>query len=320
MVNIPKKNLSPLRASKFGKWTMRSTPWRHQANKGNSGLEAERIRAVGASCSLQSKKKLAAEKWWETNLLSNKQKEKWIKDYLEWETAVARKRVEDTETASKQEQDDMRNAEKAGLTTTKPETSFEVMLNAIRDSLSNRASSDNEEDGEDEDDDEEDPVGGKISEDDEPGWVMGTISKTVHYFMERFRQKQMKLDELTQPGWGDEANYFCERDKKYGTIKLKVPVAVQPQTADDAASFVPTTFGVPTETLASVPGKLQMPQVTSRPGCSHMRLGSWKPQRHECIPSLPPTPMPDWSSFQHSKHDEPVSFNTCISHPNLITI
>ena len=113
---------------------------------------------------------------------------------------MARKRVEDTETASKQEQDDMRNAEKAGLTTTKPETSFEVMLNAIRDSLSNRASSDNEEDGEDEDDDEEDPVGGKISEDDEPGWVMGTISKTVHYFMERFRQKQMKLDELTQPG------------------------------------------------------------------------------------------------------------------------
>ena len=38
---------------------------------------------------------------------------------------MARKRVEDAKTAIKKEQDDMRNAEKAGLTTTKPETSFE---------------------------------------------------------------------------------------------------------------------------------------------------------------------------------------------------
>jgi len=120
---------------------------------------------------------------------------------VERETAVARKRVEDVETAIKQEQDDMRNAEKAGLITTKPETTFEEMLNAIGDSLSDLASSDNGEDGENEDDDEEDPAGGNLSEDDEPGWVMGTISKTVQYGMVRFWQKQMKLDELMQPGW-----------------------------------------------------------------------------------------------------------------------
>ena len=78
---------------------------------------------------------------------------------MERETALARKRVEDAETAIKQEQDHMRNAEKAGLKTTKPETTFQEMLNAIGDSLSDLASSD----------DEEDPAGGKPSEDDEPG-------------------------------------------------------------------------------------------------------------------------------------------------------
>jgi len=31
MVNYPKKNISPLLAGKYGKWTMRSTQQRHQA-------------------------------------------------------------------------------------------------------------------------------------------------------------------------------------------------------------------------------------------------------------------------------------------------
>jgi hypothetical protein len=48
---------------------------------------------------LRSKKKLAAESRQETNVLNNKEKQKWIKDYVETETAVARKRVEDAETA-----------------------------------------------------------------------------------------------------------------------------------------------------------------------------------------------------------------------------
>ena len=93
-------------------------------------------------------------------------KEKWIEDYVERDTTVATTRVEDAETAIKKEQDTMRNAEKAGLTTTKSERTFEEMLHASRDSLSDLASFDDGEDGEDEDDDEEDPVGGKVSEDD----------------------------------------------------------------------------------------------------------------------------------------------------------
>jgi len=50
--------------------------------------------------------------------------------------------VEDAETAITQVQDDMRNGEKTGLTTTKPETTFEQMLNAIGDSPSDLTSSD----------------------------------------------------------------------------------------------------------------------------------------------------------------------------------
>jgi len=138
----------------------------------------------------------------------------WIEEYVERETAVARKQVEDAQTAFEQAQEELRNAENTGLTTTKPETTFEQMLNAIGDSPSDLVSSDDGEDGEDEDDDEDNLELGKLSEDDEPGWGMGTISKTVQHRMERFQQKQIMFDELTQPGWGDAADYFRQWDKK----------------------------------------------------------------------------------------------------------
>jgi hypothetical protein len=116
-----------------------------------------------------------------------------------------------------QQQAHMDNVQKGRSTTTKCEIPFEEMLNPIGDSLSHLECSDDEEDGEDEDDDQEDTGHGKLSEDDEPGWVMGTISKMVQHHKESFRQKQLRLDELTQPGWGDTADYFRERDMKYGT-------------------------------------------------------------------------------------------------------
>jgi hypothetical protein len=58
--------------------------------------------------------------------------------FVERETAMARKRVQDTETTIMQ---DMTNAENGSATTGKPETRFEEMLNAIGDSLSDLASS-----------------------------------------------------------------------------------------------------------------------------------------------------------------------------------
>ena len=156
------------------------------------------------------------------------------------------------------------------------------MLVATGDSLSDLASSDNGENGEDEDDEETEQ--GKLSEDDEPSWVMGTIFKTVQHHMERFQQKQMKFDELTQPGWEDAADYSSERDKKYGTFDLRVPAVVQPQTNDDAPAPAPTTFGELMESLDIVPGISQRPEGTCQPGNSHIRLGSLKPQSKSSIP------------------------------------
>ena len=111
MVNALKNNLSQPPAGKYCKLTKKSIWQHHQASKGKLGLEAERVRALGALCSLRSKKKLSAEKRWETCSLSNKEKEKWIEDYVDRETAVARKRVEDAATAIMQEQEHMRNVE-----------------------------------------------------------------------------------------------------------------------------------------------------------------------------------------------------------------
>jgi len=111
------------------------------------------------------------------HFLSNEEKEKWMEDYVERETAGARKRVEDAEAAVQQEQDDMTHAEIGGLTSREPEKTFEEMLVAIGDSLSDFASSDDGEDRDDEDDEETEQ--GNLSEDDEHRWVMGTITKTV---------------------------------------------------------------------------------------------------------------------------------------------
>jgi len=125
---------------------------------------------------------------------------------------------------------------------------------AIGDVLSDLASSYNAEDRDDEDDEETEQ--GKLSEDDEPGWVMGTTTKMVQQCMDRFRQRQMKLDELTQPGWEDVADNFRERDKKYSTSKLRVLAIVQRQTDDDAMAPSPSTFGELMECLEIFPGIL----------------------------------------------------------------
>jgi len=94
--------------------------------------------------------------------LSTEEREKWIEDYLERETAVARKRVQDAEAAIMQEHDDMSTAENAGATTSKSKKTFEEMLNAIGVSLSDLATSDDEQDGEYEENDEEDTELGKL--------------------------------------------------------------------------------------------------------------------------------------------------------------
>jgi len=204
----------------------------------------------------------------------------------------------------------MTHAEIAGLTSREPEKTFEEMLVAIGDSRSNLASSDDGEDGEDEDDEETEQ--GKLSNDDKPGWVMGTITKTVQQRMKSFRQKQMKLDELTQPGWEDAADYFPEQEKKYGTSGLKVQAVGQPQTNDDAQAPPPTTFGELMESFDIVPGISPRPEATSQPGSSDIRLGSVNPQSKSSIPRGEPAVEPDSSTLLKAKPVEPVSFYPCI--------
>jgi len=200
----------------------------------------------------------------------------------------------------------MTQAGMAGLTSSQPEKPFEEMVVAIGDSLSDLASSDDGEDGEDEDDEETEQ--GKLSDDDEPSWVMGTITKTVQQRMQSIRQKQMNLDELTQPGWEDAPDYFHERDKKYGKYKLSIAAVVQKQMNDESPAPPPTIYGHLIESLDIVPGISHRPPGTSRPGCSHIRLGSVKPQSKSSILSGDPAAEPDSSTLLTTKPDAPVSF------------
>jgi len=57
--------------------------------------------------------------------LSNEEKDEWIEDYVERETAGGRKRVEDAETAVQLEQWVMMNADTTGLMNWVPEETFQ---------------------------------------------------------------------------------------------------------------------------------------------------------------------------------------------------
>jgi hypothetical protein len=205
----------------------------------------------------------------------------------------------------------MGNIEKGQSTTTKPEITFEEMLNGIEDIQSDHASSEDEEDGENEDYDIEYTRHGKLSEDDEPGWVLGTMSPMVLHRMESFRQKQMRLDQLTQPGWEDVANYFWEGDMRYGITELQIPADGMPQTDLSAATPSLTTFRELMQALHIVTGQSRILQVTSRHGGSHRRLGWEKPQADDHIVPPIPASVPDSSQIQIAKPSQPISFCPC---------
>jgi len=183
---------------------------------------------------------------------------------------------------------------------------LQEMIIAIRGSLSDLAISDNKKDGDDEEN--EDIELCKLTEDDNPSWVVGTTSQILQERMERLRQKQTKLDKLTQPGWWDTANDYNERHMIYRTTESKVSAVIQPQTDNVTAAPAPTSFGELIDTLVIIPGIWQMPQGTSRAGSSHMRVDSGKPQSKKCIVCVWPEAKPDSSPIQKAKPVEPVSF------------
>lgn len=131
-----------------------------------------------------SKKKLAADTRREMHFLSNQETEKWIKDYVERESALAREHVEDAETVFKQEQEERWSAANTGLTINEPEKSFEVTMIAIGDGLNDHVTSDEELDREDVDNYY--TRMGNLCEDDEPaGWWAqppSPYSSTCRYF------------------------------------------------------------------------------------------------------------------------------------------
>jgi len=148
-VNAPSKNLSPILASKYGNEMKQSTTRHHHTNEGRIGLMAQMVRALGVLDNLQSEMKLLPQQRVDIHIVSNEDEEEWIVDYVDTETTVARKRVQAAETAIMKEHEDISNAKKVGLTTRKPKKTFDEMLNAIGDRLSNLACSDDEEDSED---------------------------------------------------------------------------------------------------------------------------------------------------------------------------
>lgn len=94
---------------------------------------------------------------------------------MDRETAVARKWVEDSEIAIRHEQEDKRQAENAELTIRKPKNPFQKILNTLGDSVSNYEGSDNEQDGENKEEPKVDTQLGKMSKDDESGFVKNKL-------------------------------------------------------------------------------------------------------------------------------------------------
>jgi len=66
------------------------------------------------------------------------------------------------------------------------------------------------------------------------------------------------------------------------------------------------------KSLEIVRGISQMPQRTSRPGSSHIRLGSVKSQSNMSISGLKPAAECDTSRLLKANPVEPVSFYHCI--------
>jgi len=93
---------------------------------------------------------------------------------------------------------------------------------------------------------------------------------------------------------------------------MRVPAIVQLRTNDDAPPLPPTTFAELIESLDIVPG---ISEGTSRPGSSHIRLGSVKPQSKSSIPSGEPAAERDSSPLLKAKPVEPVSFYPCVWPP-----
>jgi len=169
-----------------------------------------------------------------------------------------------------------------GLTSRQPGKESQQTLDAVGDSLSDLSGSDDEDNGGDDDDTEQ----SELSEDDEPGGVMGTISKRVQKHIERFWQMQMELDQLTHLGWWDAASYIRESEEELSTTELKVSAKVKPHAHKNKATPERSTFGELMVAADIIPGISLKLQAMSRLGSCHMRPRSGRPQSNKGLASV----------------------------------
>jgi hypothetical protein len=125
---------------------------------------------------------------------------------------VPGQRVGKLETAVKQLQYDIGNANEGESTTRKPRNTIANMLLTIIDSLSDLAHCINTHDCNDREDDDGETEWGMLSNDYELGWVMGMIYNSAQHSIESVWEKLITLDELISLGLTDMPSSLCERD------------------------------------------------------------------------------------------------------------
>ena len=253
MVNTPKKNFSPLPAGKFGKSDNPATLKRHRTNAGKGGIESERIRALQALRTLRSKKKAKAAASKDTVSMTQQEREKWIEDYVERETAVARRRVEEADAAWELEKERLAAEALDGASTaSKSKTTFAEMLKGIDDSIDDIATSDEDDEDDEDEDEEEDDIEGEIKADgtmDISDGPAGVVEERAQKRIDTFREMCKQIDEVTRPGWEAAENYFRERDKKYncgiyGSMAAETPISECASHSEDTKQIEQSEFTV----------------------------------------------------------------------------
>jgi hypothetical protein len=189
------------------------------------------------------------------------------------------------------------------------------MLNAVSNSLSDLASSNDKEDGEDQQAHHEDTELCKMSKDDEPRSVMGKISNRGQSSKESFCQKLISLDDLTQLQWVDAADIVRKGDMTYGMAEFKIPAVVKLQMDQIAAPPTCTTFGELMETLDIFLGELQTLHRTTQPGGSDIPVSSGKLHSRRNMVSPLPSGVRDLSPLNTLMPVELIHFYLEIYHP-----
>lgn len=101
---------------------------------------------------MQFKKTLLVEKWLEYHVPNFSEQQKWIENYVDRDTAVARQGVENAEWVIQQEQEDRTSAEIGWQIAWQREIKWREMLKASGDSLINLALAGDGEDNADQED------------------------------------------------------------------------------------------------------------------------------------------------------------------------